>query len=113
MRRISFNLTQPQFRDRSKTETRRLGWKNAQPGEVLRAVNKIMGFRPGEKPETLGIIRLTDVRFEPLNTITLQEVIAEGFPDWSPKKFVDFFCSKMSCSPTRTVTVLEFEHVDD
>ena len=35
MKRISFSMTEPQFVDRTKTVTRRLGWRNLKPGEHL------------------------------------------------------------------------------
>ena len=44
MRNMSFSATVQQVRDRTKTVTRRVGWKTLQPGEVLRAVEKGQGL---------------------------------------------------------------------
>jgi hypothetical protein len=48
-RNISFALTTAQFLDGSKDVTRRIGWKNLNAGDVLCAVKKGMGLKPGEK----------------------------------------------------------------
>ncbi len=47
MKNISFALTTKQFLDGSKTVTRRLGWANLKPGEILMACEKCMGLGPG------------------------------------------------------------------
>lgn len=48
MRNISASMTKAQVRDRSKAETRRLGWLHAKPGMRLRVVEKCMGLKKGE-----------------------------------------------------------------
>jgi len=53
-RLMSFALTEQQMRDQSKTVTRRRGWGFLKPGDTLYAVNKVMGFKKGEKPERIG-----------------------------------------------------------
>ena len=40
MRNISFMLTTQQFRNRTKTVTRRMGWWNLKPGDILMGVEK-------------------------------------------------------------------------
>lgn len=113
MRRISFALTPEQCRARTKTETRRLGWRYARIGDELLAVSKVMGFRKGEtidgQVETFGTIRLVEVRREPLSAITQEGVVAEGFPHLTPPEFVEMFRSLNAGTLARDeVTVLRF-----
>ena len=42
-RLMSFSMTTPQVRARTKTVTRRLGWRFLKPGVVLWAVEKAQG----------------------------------------------------------------------
>lgn len=116
---ISFALTTQQFRDRTKTVTRRLGWANAKPGQVLMGCEKCMGLKKGEKVTRLGPIRLLSVRREPLQRMIddpdygRQEAILEGFPDMDGLAFVAFFVRKNCVHPSSLVTRLEFEYIDD
>ncbi len=113
MRQISFALTTPQFKDRTKTVTRRNGWRFLKPGDLLQAVEKGMGLKKGEHPVKLGIVRVVSVRFEPLNAITQEDVIAEGFPDWTPRQFVEFYAKHNKCAEDHEITRIEFEYVDE
>lgn len=122
-RLISVALTEPQVRDRSKTQTRRLGWwedKNGRRltrvGQQLTACRKVQGRR---RPDgtvdplvRLADIEVVEVRRERLDTITPADVVAEGFPDWTPDEFVTFFCSSMKCPPDTVVTVIRFRYLD-
>lgn len=124
MRLISFSLTKDQVRDRSKTVTRRLGWRDLKPGTVLRAVEKAQGLRKGETVVPLATIRVVNVRREPLRRLTddvaygIREVAAEGFC-WredaaSPAHFVAFFCrSHKGGTPDTEVTRIQFVYVDE
>ena len=56
MRMISFFLTTPQFKTRTKDVTRRPGWKNLKAGDRLQAVVKAQGLKLGEHPVKLGVI---------------------------------------------------------
>ena len=112
MRCISYSLTTRQFRDRSKTVTRRMGWLNLKVGTRLRGVVKAMGLKKGEKVEVLGIIEVTGVRRERLNEITDEEVAKEGFPDMTRGDFIEMFCTNMKCKATDFVTRIEFKYVD-
>ena len=89
-RNISFALTIPQFIDGSKDVTRRFGWWNVKAGDVLMAVEKGMGLKPGESIKRLGLIQVVSTRSEPLDAITPEDVTREGFPGWTPEQFVDF-----------------------
>jgi hypothetical protein len=116
MRNISFALTTRQFLDGSKTVTRRLGWKNLQPGQRLRACEKCMGLKKGEKIKPLGEIEVVSVKREPLAKVVDEygqaECQREGFPDLRPEQFVQMFCKHMKCHPTDVVTRIAFRRVE-
>lgn len=113
-RNMSFALTTDQIRCRIKTVTRRKGWQFLKAGTVLNACVKCMGLRPGEKIQHLGKIMVTDVRREPLNLITRDDVWAEGFngKETTPGDFVKLFCKNMGGDPSQIVTRIEFKYVD-
>ncbi|TAM33142.1 MAG: hypothetical protein EPN61_18540 [Burkholderiaceae bacterium] len=123
MRNMSFMLTKQQIRDRTKTVTRRMGWLKLRPGDLLCAVEKGMGLKPGERVERIDTIRVVDVRQEPLKAMLedvdygMAECVKEGFGDhhtlrW-PSEFVVFFCgSHKGCTPESLVTRIEFEYVE-
>lgn len=115
MRNISFSMTTPQMLDGTKDVTRRMGWIHVQPGELLRAIEKGQGLKKGEKVVPLAIVQIVDARVERLDRMLtdreygLAEVRREGFPDWTPEQFVEFFCEgHTGCFPERDVTRLEF-----
>ena len=121
---ISFALTTRQFRERTKTVTRRLGWKNAKPGQILVACEKCQGLKKDQHPVVMGKIRIISVRREPLDVLTdrnysisysataaAQECIMEGFPEMSPEEFVRMFCEHNGCDEFAWVTRIEFEYL--
>ncbi len=85
-RNISFAMTTQQIKARSKDVTRRFGWWFLKPGEQLHGVEKAMGLQKGEKIFRLCKIQVVSTRAEPLNAITQDDVIREGFPDWTPPR---------------------------
>ena len=116
-RLLSCALTEPQVVDRSKTETRRLGWwedkhgnRLVMPYDRLQLVRKAMGRKPGEPVVVLARVEVTDVVRERLDAITPEGVAAEGFPDWGPSEFIEFFCHSMKCEPDRVVTVIRWRY---
>lgn len=115
-RLISFAMTTQQVRDRQKTVTRRLGWARSKPGERLTGCEKVQGRkrRDGTVDPLVRIcdVELVDVRREPLDSITPEDVDREGFPGWTPEQFVAFFCEHMNCTPDTLVTRLEFRYLD-
>ncbi len=113
MRNISFMLTTDQIRNRTKTVTRRLGWKSLQPGTRLMGVVKGMGLKPGETVERLGEIVVVSATREPLNAITREDVAREGFPHRDVADFIRMFCEHMDCEPDAEVTRIEFEYVKE
>jgi hypothetical protein len=110
-RNMSFQLTTEQIRDRTKTVTRRLGWRFLKPGDILNACVTCMGLKKGEKIEKLCQIRIVQVSREPLNNISQCEVTKEGFPEDSPDGFIDMFTCHMKCQRDRHVTRIEFEYL--
>jgi hypothetical protein len=112
-RYISFMLTQPQIRSRTKTVTRRLGWEWLKPGTLLMGAEKCQGLGKGGKIKPLGLIRVVDVRREALGAITWADCVAEGFPEKTPRDFIYFFCSThKGCAPQSQVTRIQFEYVN-
>ena len=119
MRNISFSLTTPQFKARTKTVTRRLGWEFLKAGDVLMGCEKCMGLGKGGKIIKLGRIRVTRVYFETLGRMVEDaeygdfEAVREGFPRMTGAEFVQMFCKHMKCTPETTVTRIEFEYLED
>jgi hypothetical protein len=112
-RNISFALTTDQFRNRTKTVTRRLGWKTVKVGDVLMGCEKCMGLKPGETLQRLGLIRVVDARREVLMAITDEDVAKEGFPGKNSRWFVDMFIREMKPKAfhREIVTRIEFEYL--
>lgn len=106
------------FKTRTKTVTRRLGWKNLKPGQILNACVKCMGLKPGETIQRLGQIRVVSVRQERLDLMIAnpeygnQDAANEGFLNLTGHEFVMMFCAHMRCRPADYVTRIEFEYVD-
>jgi len=112
MRNISFSLTTAQIRNRTKTVTRRLGWRFLKPGDVLCACEKCQGLKKGETVHRLAIVRVLSVRRERLDAITPGDCVKEGVPDLCPAEFVVMFCRAMRCRRSVDVTRIEWEYVD-
>lgn len=111
MRNMSFAMTTEQARNRTKTITRRQGWWNAKPGQLIQQVVKGMGLKKGEKVEKIHVIRLTSVRSEHVYEITQEDVIKEGFPDWEPNDFIAFYCKAHKITPDEMCNRIKFEYV--
>ena len=108
---MGFALTTQQFKAKTKTVTRRFGWLFIQPGDIVCGVEKVMGFKKGEKMKRLGQIRIVSTRREPLNEITKADCIKEGFPEMEPADFVRMLCAHSRCGQNDTVTRIEFEYM--
>ncbi len=105
---MSFGLTPTQVQDETKDVTRRLGWLNLKPGDLVRPVRKCMGLKAGEKIEALhGPIRIVEVRREALGTMLndpeygRSECRSEGFPELSPSQ------------PDTVITRIKFEYLQE
>lgn len=108
---MSFSMTTAQIIDRTKTVTRRFGWWNLKPGDKIQAVRKCQGLRKGEKIEPLAIIEIVSVRTEPLNAITKDDCVKEGFPEFAPSDFVEMLCNHYSIKPDKQVNRIEFRYL--
>lgn len=115
MRLISFALTTAQIRDRTKTVTRRIGWKTLKPGTILQPIVKGQGIPKGGHVEKIGgPVRVVSVSRAPLNGITLQDVYREGFPEMTTRQFVAMFKkTHRGCRVNSIVTRIEFEYVTE
>jgi len=112
MRNISFALTTKQFVNRTKTVTRRLGWKFLKVGDRLAGCEKCQGLKKDQKIKKLGMIRVTSVARIPLDSISPDDCIKEGFPELTPSEFINFFCgAHKDCTPGTIVTRIEFEYL--
>jgi len=109
---MSFSLTTQKYEDRSKTVTRRLGWKNLKPGEVFMGIEKGQGLKKGEKVKRLHPSRCISNRPERLDAITEEDCVKEGFPEYLPTQFVVMFCQHNNCMPDQIVNRIEFEHLE-
>lgn len=110
-RNISFAMTIEAVKNKTKTVTRRVTWKNVTVGLVLCGVEKAMGLRRGESIKRLGLIKVISLSQEPLNSITKEECVKEGFPDMEPAEFVDLICKAYKCAPDQIVNRIEFEYL--
>ncbi|MBL4783013.1 MAG: hypothetical protein JKX92_12295 [Porticoccaceae bacterium] len=111
-RNMSFAMTTEQVLEQSKTVTRRLGWGFLKPNDVLTAVEKSMGLKKGERAVKLRLIRIVSISGEPLNAITQEDVIREGFPHWSPTQFVQMMVDHYKVEPAVVVNRIEFDYID-
>ena len=80
--------------------------------QKLKDVLKSMGLKAGEKVEQLGLIEVISTRIEPLNHITQDDVIREGFPTWTPAQFVEFYVNKNRCAPDLPVNRIEYRYIE-
>jgi hypothetical protein len=110
---MSFALTTEQFLMKKKDVTRRLGWYFLKPGTLLWGVEKGMGLKKGERIKRLGLIVVVSTRLEPIRAITREDVIREGFPDWSTADFVKFFCKHNGIKPGVQVNRIEFRYAGE
>lgn len=109
---MSFALTTKQVRNKTKDVTRRLGWWNLKPGDIVNACVKCMGLKKGEKVEMICQIRIISTRKEPLFVISRADIIREGFPGMEQGEFVEMFCkSHKGCLPQTDINRIEFEYV--
>ncbi|WP_425618074.1 hypothetical protein NA78x_001767 [Anatilimnocola sp. NA78] len=108
-------LTKEQIRNRTKTVTRRLGWKNLKPGELFWAVEKAQGLKKGEKVKRITLLRCLRNDSVTLNgkTMTKADCRREGFPEMSPREFVAMFTKNMGCKPSDSVQRIVFSYAED
>lgn len=116
-RNQSFMMTIEQYRNQTKTVTRRNGWKFARVGDIVNGCEKCQGLKPGEKIVKMGQHRFINLRWEPLRAMIdlpvygCIEVIREGFPEMTPREFVDFYCKHNKCTADTMIHRMEFEYI--
>jgi hypothetical protein len=109
---MSVSLTEPQVMARTKTVTRRLGWRMLKVGDHLTLCRKVMGRRKGEPLVRLCEVEVVSLRREPLEHIGFGDVEREGFPEWGRWEFIDFFCeTHKGCTPDTEVTRIEWKYL--
>ncbi|WP_233213694.1 hypothetical protein [Mycobacterium hubeiense] len=112
-RLMSVSLTEPQVVARTKDVTRRMGWSNLKAGDRLTLCRKVMGRKRGEPLVRIVDVEVISVRREPLDTITADDCVREGFPRMTPDQFVEFFCaSHRGCTPESEVTRIQWRYLD-
>lgn len=97
---MSCALTIDAVRDRTKLVTRRHvdTWRTLKPGDRLTLVEKAMGLPTGASQVVLAEVEIVDVRVEPITLMSSdirygrQEVALEGFADYDPVAWVDWWC---------------------
>jgi hypothetical protein len=110
-------MTIEQYKNRTKTVTRRLGWKFAKVGDIVNGVEKCQGLKKGEKIVILGQHRFTKLRWERLSLMIDEpvygqmETILEGFPNLTPEEFVRMFAKSHNISIHTKVHRMEFKYV--
>jgi hypothetical protein len=108
---MSFAMTTTQMYAGTKDVTRRFGWLFLKPGDHVMAVEKAMGLKKGETIQRIHPIKIISTRLEPLNAITQEDVIREGFPLWTPEVFIKMLVGHYKVDPTEEVNRIEFEHI--
>lgn len=112
-RLMSVSLTEQQVRARTKTVTRRDGWRMLKAGDHLTLCRKVMGRKRGEPLVRIAEVKVVDVRRERLDAITADDVSAEGFPGDTIDGFIEFFCdTHKRCTPTTEITRIEWEYIE-
>jgi len=111
-RNMSFSLTTPQVKAGTKDVTRRLGWWNLRPGQILNAVEKGRGLKKGEKIKVIRQIFVVSAWAEPLWSINGCDIIREGFPKMTPFAFIGMFKKANRCAACVTVNRIEFGYVE-
>lgn len=111
MRLMSVSLTEAAVIDRTKTVTRRRGWKHAKVGEQIQLCRKVMGRKVDEPLVRLAVVEVTSVRRERLDAITDEDVALEGFPHANAEGFVKFFCHHMQVTADTEITRIEWRYL--
>lgn len=112
-RNMSFAATIEQILNRTKTVTRRLGWRQLRPGQRVWAVRKAMGLRHGEKVERLALLEIVSNRREPLEDVTLDDVAREGFSEMTRFEFLAMFAKiNPGIGMQSRVSRIEFKYVE-
>lgn len=120
-RLMSVTLTEQAVRDRRKTVTRRLGWKELEPGDRLTLCRKVMGRKRAdgsvEPLVRLAEVKVVDVRRERLCDITDDDIAREGVDHFggqpTREDWIAWFCRQMRTTPETLVTRIEWRYLDE
>lgn len=117
-RLMSVSATEAAVVARTKTETRRLGWKKLPPGVTLDLCRKVMGRRRTDGTVDplvrLARVHVESVGWERLDAITQDSVDREGVPGvTTPAQFVAFYTAAFRCQPNTLVTVIRWRYLPD
>ena len=113
MRLMSVAMTEAAVLDRTKTVTRRLGWRFLKVGDRVTLCRKVMGLKKGESVVRICNVEIIGVRRERLEEITLGDVALEGFPSWPVSQFVIMFMRAMKCDHETEVTRIEWRYLEE
>lgn len=112
-RLMSVAFTEDAVVARTKTVTRRNGWRFVKAGDQLTLCRKVMGRKPGEPLVRVAEVEVVSVRRELLSEITADEVALEGFPGMAPAEFVRrFFVDAQGMDQAAEVTRIEWKYLD-
>lgn len=115
MRNMSFFLSTEQFKKRTKDVTRRTGWGQAKPGDVVMGCRKCQGIKRGTL-ERLGPIIFKSVKSEKLSEIQdypQSEIEREGFKGKDAFWFIAHMRDSIGVPPTAIVQRIEYGYLDD
>ena len=110
MRNMSFMLTTKQAYKQTKTVTRRQSWWMLLPGTLVQQVEKSQGLKKGESIKKIHVIRILSVKPMSVCSITHEDVVKEGFPDWTPEEFTTFYCKHNKIKRKDICNRIEFEY---
>jgi len=120
MRNMSFRLTSAQVLDRSKSVTRRVGWKFLKAGDLLQAVAQNQGLKKGAHVTKLAVLRVDHVSHEWMSDFVHRpdaqdECRREGFPELTPREFTTLFrhAHGHPGADDLRVTRIAFSYVDE
>lgn len=114
---MAFSKTIVPMREFRKTVTRRYGWHKAKPAQIVMAIEKGQGIAKGERVVPICEIQLLTPRWERADLMVTdleygeRECVLEGFPELSPKEFVEMLCDFNKKRPDELVHRLEFRHL--
>lgn len=92
---------------------RTLGFRDLQPGTLMRAAVRVQG----QLCVSIKVIRVISVRSEPLFKMIhdpeygLLEATREGYPKMTGEQFVNMFCKKYKVISATSVTRIVFKYV--
>ena len=107
-------LTEAAVVAKTKTVTRRIGWKFLKPGDRLTLCRKVMGRKQGEPLVRLAEVEVVSVRREPLSAFPVDDIAREGLP-WgfdSVREWTWWFMQQTGAAYDSEVTRIEWRYLD-